>query len=213
MARDRSPRTERRHGPGCARRWRDDAVKEVIPVGAMSTVLQEIERVVATMDEAEVDAFAGAVLALPRVFVTGEGRSGLMARTFAMRLAHLGLAVAVVGETTTPPIRRGDGLVAVSGSGTTAVTRLIAEQASEAGASVLAVTTDPDSPLARLASRTPEVPAATKWRRDGEPATEQPLGSLFDQCAHVALDAVCLVIARRRGLDNERAREQHANVE
>ena len=180
---------------------------------ALTTVLGEIEGVMGAMDEADLEAFAGAMLALPRVFVTGEGRSGLMARAFAMRLAHLGLAVAVVGETTTPPVARGDGLVAVSGSGSTAITRLIAEQAHDAGASVLAVTTDPDSPLGRLAAQTLVVPAATKWRRPGESATEQPLGSLFDQCAHVALDAVCLIVSRRRGLGNQEARERHANVE
>lgn len=180
---------------------------------ALATVLDEVGRVVARMDPAEIEAFAAEVAALPRVFVTGEGRSGLMARAFAMRLLHLGSSVAVLGETATPPIAAGDGLVAVSGSGTTAVTRLLAEQAVTAGARLLAVTTDPDSPLAVQAARSLVIPAATKWRRAGEPASEQPLGSLFDQCAHLALDAVCLAIARRRGFTNDAARQRHANAE
>ena len=75
------------------------------------------------------------------------------------------------------------------------------------------MTTDRQSPLARLADRTLVVPAATKWRRQGEAATEQPLGSLFDQACHLALDAVCLHLARRTGTDNRQARAQHASIE
>ena len=89
----------------------------------------------------------------------------------------------------------------------------VAEGAAEAGATIFAVTTEPSSPLASLASLALIVPAATKWRREGEAKSEQPLGSLFDQCAHVVLDAVCLRLATRGGISNEAARGQHANVE
>ena len=46
---------------------------------------------------------------------------------------------------------------------------------------MVAVTSDPGASLGELAHCTLIVPAATKWRRPGEPATSQPLGSLFDQ--------------------------------
>jgi 6-phospho-3-hexuloisomerase len=136
-----------------------------------------------------------------------------MARAFAMRLAHLGLPVEVLGETTTPPVDQGDTLVAVSGSGTTHSTVHAAQTASDQGLWVVAVTSDPGSPLARVADRTLVIPAATKWRRPGEPATEQPLGSLFDQACHLVLDAVCLHLARRTGTDNRQARTRHASIE
>ena len=59
------------------------------------------------------------VKAVPRVFITGAGRSGLVGRFFVMRLVHLGKSAFVVGETTTPAINEGDLLIAISGSGNT----------------------------------------------------------------------------------------------
>jgi 6-phospho-3-hexuloisomerase len=76
---------------------------------------------------------------------------------------------------------------------------------------VLAVTTEPDSPLSVLAADVVVVPDATKLRKAGEAATEQPLGSLFDQCCHVVLDAACLEVSRRRHVSLESSRRQHAS--
>lgn len=185
----------------------------MMATGTLTTILHEIQQVIEEMDEREVDALAAALLAAPRIFVTGEGRSGLMAKAFAMRLMHLGLTVYVVGETTTPAVTGKDALVAVSGSGTTAGTVHVAEQAAEKGTAVYAVTTDPGSKLASRAQRALIVPAATKWRKAGETQTAQPLGSLFDQCCHIALDGVCLEIARRKDISNDAARGLHTNVE
>jgi 6-phospho-3-hexuloisomerase len=179
----------------------------------ISTILEEIAAVVPRVSDAELTELAGRLASAGRVFVTGEGRSGFMARAFAMRLMHLGLTVYVIGETTTPAVGRGDTVVAVSGSGTTAGTVRVAEQAAGVGALVLAVTTEPDSPLGRQAAARLVIPAATKYRRAGEAATIQPLSSLFDQVTHLALDAVCLDLAGRRGVDNAGARAAHANTE
>ena len=179
----------------------------------LATILEEIQHVAKAIDERQIVALADALLAAPRIFLTGEGRSGLMAQAFAMRLMHLGLTVYVIGETTTPAVKGKDTLVAVSGSGTTAGTVHIAEQSAEKGAAVYAVTTDPGSKLASLAARVLIVPAATKWRKAGETQTSQPLGSLFDQCCHLALDAVCLEISQRKDISNDAARALHTNVE
>ncbi|HET6634987.1 MAG TPA: 6-phospho-3-hexuloisomerase [Streptomyces sp.] len=181
--------------------------------GLTRTVLGELTGVLDAVDPAAVAGLADRLQAAGRVFVAGEGRSGFMAKAFAMRLTHLGLRVHVVGETTTPAVADGDTLLAVSGSGTTAGTVRTAEQAVRAGAAVLAVTTAPDSPLAALADTTLTVPAATKYRRPGEAASIQPLSSLFDQATHLVLDVVALRLAHLRDVDNERARAAHANTE
>jgi 6-phospho-3-hexuloisomerase len=153
----------------------------------ITTVLNEIGAVLGRVEEPDVDV----LLRAPRIFVTGEGRSGFMARAFAMRLMHLGSDVHVIGETVTPALHPGDLLVAISGSGTTETTVRHAERATN----VLAVTSDPDSPLAQHAETVWHIPAATKYQRNG---TIQPLSSLFDQCTHIVLDVACLAIARAR---------------
>jgi len=179
----------------------------------LTTVLAEITGVTEKVDRDQVDGLVARLVAAPRVFVTGEGRSGLMGKAFAMRLMHLGLTVYVMGETITPAVKDGDLVVAISGSGKTGGTVRAAESARSAGAGVHAVTTDPSSPLGNEADQALVLPAATKYRRPDEAPTIQPLSSLFDQVTHIALDVVCLEIARRRDVDNEKARASHSNTE
>ncbi|WP_051861703.1 6-phospho-3-hexuloisomerase [Streptomyces ochraceiscleroticus] len=179
----------------------------------LDTVQAELRGVLAAVDATSLDALATVLLRARRIFVAGEGRSGFMAKAFAMRLMHLGLPVHVVGETTTPAVAAGDTVVAVSGSGTTAGTVRVAEAAVKAGAEVHAVTTAPDSPLGTLAAAVLLLPAATKYRRPGEAPSVQPLSSLFDQATHVTLDVVALRLANLLEVDNERARTAHANTE
>lgn len=180
---------------------------------ALRIIQGEITAVLAKVDRDQVSKTVGKLDDAGRVFVTGEGRSGLMAKAFAMRLMHLGFLVHVIGETTTPAIVTGDTLVAISGSGTTAGTVRVAHQAVRLGGHVLAVTTEPASPLGELAEQLLILPAATKYRKHGEPPTVQPLSSLFDQTSHLVLDAVALHLAELRGVDNSRAVSTHANTE
>lgn len=183
------------------------------PDDKMNTVLTEIHGVALHIERSQINALATSLLAAHRIFVTGEGRSGFMAKAFAMRLMHLGLPTFVIGETTTPSVTGTDTVVAVSGSGTTSGTVRVAEQATRLGAIVWAVTTDPTSPLGSTATEHLVIPAATKYRRPAEAPTIQPLSSLFDQASHIALDVVCLTIADARGVDNARAARAHANTE
>ncbi len=192
----------------------EDSNSEFLNSGDLTaTVLEEIRTVLSRVDMAGVDALASALLSTNRTFVTGEGRSGLMAKAFAMRLMHLGLPVFVVGETTTPAVAPGDLLVAVSGSGTTAATVRAAQAAVSIGASAWGVTTDAQSLLARMVGQLLVIPAATKDRKPGETATIQPLSSLFDQTSHILFDVVCLVVAQSTGQDNTSAAARHANTE
>ncbi len=79
-------------------------------------ILNEINNTVARVNPAEAERFYDAVTSAGRVFVTGEGRSLFIAQTFAMRLTHLGIVAAVIGEATCPKPGAGDLLVAISGS-------------------------------------------------------------------------------------------------
>ncbi len=179
----------------------------------LTTVLAEIGGVADKVDRDQLTTLVDRLMAAPRVYVAGEGRSGLMGKAFAMRLMHLGLIVFAMGETITPAVREADLVVVVSGSGTTAAAVRVAQSARTAGATVHAVTTDPASSLAEVSDAVLVLPAATKYRKADEAPTIQPLSSLFDQVTHIALDVVCLEVARRRDVDNDRARQTHSNTE
>lgn len=177
------------------------------------TILNEIKTVLSQVDENQLKDIAAKLQKAKRIFVIGEGRSGLMAKSFAMRLMHLGSTVYVVGETITPSIEEGDLLVAISGSGTTKSVVWTAEKTSSLGCTVVAITTNPESPLAANAVTILLVPAATKYRRENELKTIQPLGSLFDQCAHVVFDTLCLQYSALNEVDHTAAFGRHSNLE
>lgn len=179
----------------------------------VSMILKEVETVLAKVAEEELQEIASHLLKANRIFIIGEGRSGLMAKSFAMRLMHLGATVFVVGETITPSIMVGDLLVAVSGSGTTKNVVWTADKTKSLGCEVVAVSTDPESPLAAAASHILHVPAATKYRRENELQTIQPLGSLFDQCIHILFDTICLLYSRLNNVDHADAFKRHSNLE
>ena len=79
-------------------------------------VTQEVTEVMGLIDESQLDQAEKLIQKNQRIFVLGAGRSGLMAKGFAMRLMHIGYTVFVIGETITPSIQAGDVLLAVSGS-------------------------------------------------------------------------------------------------
>jgi 6-phospho-3-hexuloisomerase len=176
-------------------------------------ILDEMSRTLDQVPSPGLEALVDAVLEADRIYVVGGGRSGLMARAFAMRLMHLGLVTYVVGETTTPSIRSGDLLVSCSASGETQVTVLVSQVAQKAGARVFAITATPDSPMARLANETVVIPAPAKQTPPGGGGSVQYGGSLFEQALLVLLDALSVEIGRRLGTPPQELESRHANLE
>lgn len=180
----------------------------------LQQILEEIHEAVSAVPEERIEE-AAAVLHEKRMqkdtrfFVYGEGRSGLMARAFAMRLMHIGYPVYVVGETVTPSIQAEDVVVAISGSGSSKSVVDIAEKSVKTGAFVFAVTNRTDSPLAKASSQVFFVPGAIKADQGAARHSIQLLSSLFDQCLHILLDCLCLRLSRLEHKTEEDARARH----
>jgi len=180
---------------------------------AVDDILAEMRQTLAEVSPEGLERLVEAVLQANRIYVAGGGRSGLMARAFAMRLMHLGRVTYVVGDTTTPAIREGDLLVACSASGETHVTVLVSRVAQDAGARVFAVTATPDSPMARLANETIVIPAPSKHTAPEAGRSLQYGGSLFEQALLVLMDALSVEIGRRLGSTPQDLDTRHANLE
>jgi 6-phospho-3-hexuloisomerase len=177
-----------------------------------SMILGELERALRQVSETQVSAAIEALLAAPRIFVTGAGRSGLAIKMIAMRLMHLGLQVHVVGETTTPAITSGDLLLVASGSGTTAGAVRAAETAKRVGANTLLLTTAPASRLGDLARWIVEIPAATKQDHGGS-ISRQYAGALFEQAVLLTMDAAFQQMWQSSAATAEELYTRHANIE
>lgn len=175
----------------------------------LQDIMKEITSVLEKVDKDQFTSFISGIDKNKRIFVDGEGRSGLMAKGFAMRLMHLGYTVYVIGETITPAMEKEDIFIAVSGSGESPNTLNDAGKAVKAGCRVLAVTSKPSSSLASLADSVLVVPGTVKSEQGDARASVQLLSSLFDQTLHITLDAACLMISRRDRFSNEEATKKH----
>jgi 6-phospho-3-hexuloisomerase len=176
-------------------------------------ILQENEQVLKQVDVTAIDKLIEQLRQAPRVFVSGKGRSGFVARSFAMRLMHLGLTAYVVDETTTPAIQQHDLLITYSGSGTTLETCLGAEKAKETGATVVAITTEPESRLARAASLVIVLSAPHKNTSLSAHASVQYAGSLFEQSSLLFCDSVVLQAMRTWNASKADLATRHTNIE
>lgn len=178
-------------------------------VEVLDTIMNEINDVLGKVKKEELQSVIDRLDKSGRIFVSGEGRSGFSARGFAMRLMHLGYTVFFVGETITPAMEAGDVFIGVSGSGKSAGVVNDAEKAVKAGCTVIAVTSKPDSPLAAQSQCTLVIPGTVKGDAGSERGSVQLLSSLFDQCLHITLDALCLLISYRDHTANDTATKAH----
>lgn len=181
----------------------------------ITTVANEISTVLAQISEEEAIHLSKHLKVAKRIFVYGEGRSGLMGKAFAMRLMHGGFPVYVIGETVTPSIGADDLLVAISGSGSTGAILQYAAKSKELGAKVFLVTTNRESKIAAICDGILVIPAATKYRRPSEPNTIQPLGNQFDQSVHLVLDAIIIGTLQTEDQDSayDEMTKRHTNLE
>lgn len=172
----------------------------------METILAELSKLFSQADESAVKRMIAAVNCHERIFVHAAGRSGLMLRAFAMRLAQMGKTVFVVGETVTPAIGTGDLLVTASASGSTAGVCRNAQIAKEAGADLFVISAKEQSVLAEIHPVDILLPAATK---DSAAGSAQVMGSLFEQALLILCDGVIAAIP----YNPEQMRSRHANLE
>ena len=140
-----------------------------------------------------------------RTFVTGAGRSGLVARSFGMRLMHAGLPAYIPGETITPAAEKGDLLVALSCTGHTGYTEYLAKRAKTLGALVVIITAEPDSPITKVSDKVLIIPI-------DEPHIVLR-AAVFEHTVSLCLDALFNVLSKKLKLDLDEYRKRHANLE
>lgn len=195
-------------------------------IGTMLEIAEQILKVARAVDRQQMLTMLEMLLEAKdsgaKILVVGAGRSGLVGKAFAMRLMHLGFNVYVLGETITPAVSQGDLIIAISGSGTTQIVVSVAEAAKSMGARVLAVTSFPDSPLAKVSDHVVRIPGRTKVSKEVDYFARQvlgiyeplaPLGTLFEDAAMVFFDGVVVALMRALGVNEDYLMARHANIE
>lgn len=153
------------------------------------SVVEEIQRSAAKVPEDKITSLIQLLQTHPRIFVCGTGRSGLMLKTFAMRLMQLGFTSFVVGETTTPSVQKGDLLLVASASGETGSVVQAAEKARATGVTVISLTASEKSSLSAIVPPFLLLDAGTKFAHSE--ASVQPLVVCLNRCCWYILTLWC----------------------
>ena len=159
-----------------------------------------------------------------KIFTVGMGRSGFVARAFALRLMNLGFNVYFLGETITPAAEKGDLLIAISGTGSTKMVLTASAAAKDIGATVIAITSFSESQLGKMADLAVTIKGRTKAgmpREEdylarqiiGEREPLTPLGSIFEDNSMVFLDSLVVELMHRMGRTEADLKRRHATIE
>jgi 6-phospho-3-hexuloisomerase len=190
----------------------------------MRLMARKIGAIADRLSDRETEAFLQEILKAERIYVMGAGRSGLVAKSFAMRLMHLGYTAYVVGETITPAMRPNDLLVIFSGSGRTKTIADIAETGKEIGGRIALITANRKSTIGRMADAVVIMESQRDEVRDetaefevrqmtGEHRSFAPLGTLFETAAMIFADACISRLMEIAKIDEKQLKDRHANIE
>lgn len=171
---------------------------------------KKIIQILSQVSENDIASVKDLFFSSNRIFVYGAGRSGLVAKAFAIRLTHLGFQTFVIGETITAPVQKGDLVVIVSGSGETIPAVMTAEIAHNLGASVVSITGKKQSEIAKYADITLFIKASCN---DEERKRFAPLGTLFEASVWILLDGIIADLLDSKKETEEDMRSRHATLE
>ena len=175
----------------------------------MKTPVELIEycrHAIESVDDVQKDRLIDAILTSRRIFIYGSGRSGLVGQLFAVRLVQLGFDVHFVGEMTTPIITKDDLTLLISYTGRTSSVVQTAQIARRIGSKVISLTGTENCDL----SKTSDVTVLFAIEDNEETKKIAPLGTVFEDSAHLFFECLICEIMDRKGITEEDMRNRHA---
>ncbi len=167
-----------------------------------SKIIKEISEAISNIDEDFADRLIAEIEKSSRIFLWGLGRSGMMARAFAMRLRHLGLESYFIAGLC-PPVRKGDLLITISKTGRSKMLLVPVEAAKKSKARTICITAT-ETHLSKICDK------SFIFRM---PDSVQFGGSLFEQTVLVFLDEVVERYRKQLGISFRMMEKNHANWE
>jgi 6-phospho-3-hexuloisomerase len=167
----------------------------------MKAILQTLES-----EPEETAQFVDHILAAKKIFIYGVGRSGLIAKAFAIRLVQMGLEVFFVGETITPIVEEGSLVIIVSYTGETMSAIQTANIVRRVGAKVITITATSHSKLAGASNLVIHLQPP----KDEERKRLAPLGTVFEDATLIYLDSIIALLMDKLGQSEGSMRKRHA---
>ena len=177
------------------------------------TVLEEHRKVFEQQDLKKLEMFIDLIIKHNRVFIMGVGREGITARSFAMRLMHLGKEVHWIWDDTTPGMNKNDLFIAVNGSSNIGHINFVLEQGKKAGTKIAVVTGSPSGKAGEIADFCLFVPAAVYNGKDPVVESIQPMGNLFEQHLFLLFDMIIMILEKQLNISHDEMAARHRNIE
>lgn len=188
---------------------RNDNLVEIV-----AKQLEGIRLLVSRIDKTASGKLVEMIVQADRIFVTGQGRSGLIAQCLATRLAQIGLDVYIPGHATCQKIEEDDLLIAISCRGTTRTTVEFARVSRNVGAKVASVTAFDTSTLSEHSNLIVLIPSNDKGIREACKYIVGPENNtLFEQATLLYFDALIYVLMERKGIPEGIINQRHTNLE
>ncbi len=169
--------------------------------------MTDCRKAVESVDDSLKDQLIDAIITSRRTFIYGSGRSGLIGQLFAVRLIQLGFDVHFVGEMTTPIITKDDLTLLISNTGKTSSVVQTAQIAKDnLGSKVISITGTRESNLADAS----DVTIAFDITENEQTSRIAPLGTIFEDSAHLFFECVVSDIMEKKGITEEEMRGRHA---
>ncbi len=185
-------------------------------------ITKNIEEIISKVSKKDTQNAVEVIENAQRVFVFGAGRSGLVAKSFAMRLVHLGKEVYFVGDTITPAISRNDALIVVSGSGETTSVLHVAQAAKSQKAKIIVITSNEKSSISKISNVKIELKTKLEDSDTDNYLIRQlvekrkkimPMGTLFELSTMIYFDSIIPILMSEFGISEQYMKGKHTNLE
>jgi 6-phospho-3-hexuloisomerase len=170
-------------------------------------LIEQVESIGICIDKSEILKFCEYLLSSEKIVVVGSGRSGLVGKSFSMRLVHLGLYSYLDTSHNCPAITNRDTILAISGSGETHSVIHTVQKAKDVGARILSITNTYDCALNDLSDHPFILPKSVNNE------LYFPLGTLFELSAYIFLDGLFTELKAIVKCCEKNLRDRHNNLE
>ena len=185
-----------------------------------SKVLAEIDAVLSSIDESQLNKVVDTILANKNVKVLGyaAGRMGSGLKAFVMRLNHLGINASFFGDNYVPPMNSNDVFICCSNSGTTkSVVNILEIFKSKAGGKVISFVGNDESKMAELSDVVVKFKTCNGGLNSADDPSKinsiQPMTTLTEQAMFVLFDLIVMMIIDKEGIDIKDTKQYHSNIE
>lgn len=185
-----------------------------------TAVLQEIEEVLASVDENKLNEMVDAITANKDIKILGysAGRMGSGLKAFVMRLNHLGIKASFFGDNYVPPMNSNDVFICCSNSGTTkSVVNILEIFKAKAGGKVISFVGNENSKMAELSDIAIKFKTCNGGLNSADDPSKinsiQPMTTLTEQAMFVLFDLIVMMIIDKLNININDTKQYHSNIE